>query len=156
LDGTFRSDALSQFLMMDQRSSVRRPSGHAEGEESKDRDDDDGGAPRADQRNDCRGARRAHDDQKTLRRLLVRTDCFLIDSFDLSDRISSRASCEEDGDRDECGEDHDGECGAQERRVTQDRGRKQQRSGEELAKNGSVIEDEVNVDGVGEMDVAHG
>jgi hypothetical protein len=81
----------------------------------------------------------------------VRTDCLLIDSLDFPDRIRGGASRVENGDRADCGEDHDGVRGAKERRAAQDRGGKQQRRGEELAEERSVIEHEREVDGVGKM-----
>ena len=149
--GTLRSDGPSQLLMMDQPTAIGRPSGQAEGEERQDRDDCDSDAPRTDQRDYCRDPSRARREEKTLRRLFMRTDCLLIDSFELSDRISSRASREEDRNRAEGGEDHDDERGAQERRATQHSRRKQQPHGEELAEYRSVIEDEMEVDGVREM-----
>ena len=146
-----RSDGSSQLLMMDQPTAIGRPSGQAEGEERQQGSDDDGGPTGTDQSNDCRDARRPRHEEETLRSLLVRTDGFLIDAFDLSDRICGSASREEDRNRAECGEDHDDERGAQERSAANHRRRKQQPHREELAEYRSVIEDEVEVDGVGEM-----
>jgi hypothetical protein len=137
--------------MMDQPTTIGRPSGQAEGEERQRRGDGDGGPPGTNQRNDCREPGRPRHEQETLRRLLMRTDRFLIDSFELSDRIRGSASREEDRNRAEGGEDHDGERGAQECRAAHHRSRKQQPHREELAEDGSVIEDEVEMDGVGKM-----
>jgi hypothetical protein len=154
--GILRSDGPSQLLVMDQPATVSRPSGQGEGEERQRRGDGDGGPPRTDQRDYCRDPGSARRNQETLRRLLVRTDGFLIDSFDFSHRVCTSASGEEDRDRAECGEDHDGERGAQERRTSQHRSRKQQPHREELAEYRSMINDEVKVDGVREREVAHG
>jgi hypothetical protein len=137
--------------MMDQPTTIGRPSGQAEGEERQRRGDGDGAPPRTDQRDHCREPGRPRHEEETLRRLLVRTDRLLIDSFKLSDRIRGSAPGEEDRDRAECGEDHDGERGAQECRAAHHRRRKQQPHREELAEYRSVIEDEVEVDGVGKM-----
>lgn len=142
--------------MMDQPTTIGRPSGQTEGEECQGRCDGDSGAAGTNQRHDCRDAGCACSNQETLRRLLVRTDGLLIDSFELSDRIAGSASREEDRNRAEGGEDHDGEGGAQERRAAHRRSRKQQSHREELAEYRSVIEDEMDVDGVGERKVAHG
>jgi hypothetical protein len=137
--------------MMDQPTTIGRPSRQAEGEERQRCGDGDSGPPRTDQRDHCRDAGRPRHEEETLRGLLVRTDRFLIDSFELSDRIRGSASREEDRNRAEGGEDHDGEGGAQERRAAHHRRRKQQPHREELAEDGSVIEDEVEMDGVGKM-----
>jgi len=153
--GTLHSGVPSQLLVMDQRSAIRRPSGHAEGEERQRRGDGDRGSPRTDQRHQCRDAGRLRRYQETLCCRLVRTDGILIDSFDLSDRITGRASGEEDRDRADSSDDHHGERGAQERRAAHHSGRQQKRRREELAEYRSVIEYEVEVDGVGKLEGAH-
>jgi len=138
---------------MDQPTPIGRPSSQAEGEERQRCGDGDRGAPGTHQSNDCRDAGRPRHEEETFRRLLVRADRLLIDSFELSDRICGSASREEDRNRAEGGEDHDGECGAKKRRATQHRRREQQPYRKELAEYRRVIEDEVEVDSVGRMKV---
>jgi len=97
--GTSRSDGPSQLLMMYQPATVSRPSGQPKERSVRAAAMATVVRPGRIRRDECREPGRPRHEEETLRRLLVRTDGLLIDSFDLSDRIRGSASREEDRDR---------------------------------------------------------